>query len=369
MAIAAGVPRRRSLRLWQAHLVLGALLCGLYVFVPPFAGSPIVMNILGLAPVVAIVVGLRRYRPASPGPWWCFAAGLSLFWLGDLYTYSYELLLGREVPFPSLGDAAYILVYPALMAGLLLIVRRRNPESDRAGVIDSLIITLGLALVSWVALIAPYLHDDELSGVAKLVSIAYPLGDILLLAAAIRLSVDAGKREPAFFLLVWSIVALLLTDFIYGLVTLNGAYVGQLSLDAGWIAFYLLWGAAALHPSMRELEQPAPDRELRLKPLRLALLMCASVIAPVIEMLQEIEQTDDLIVVNVASILLFGLVVVRMTGLVRQQERSVSSERVLRAAGDALVAATRRDEIHHAALDAARSLVDRRATAMLCLAE
>lgn len=73
-------------RLWQAHLGLGALLCGLYVFVATFAGNPILMNVLGLSPVVAIVVGLRRYRPASPAPWWCFAVGLFLFWLGDVYT-------------------------------------------------------------------------------------------------------------------------------------------------------------------------------------------------------------------------------------------------------------------------------------------
>ena len=30
------------------------------------------------------------------------------------------------------------------MTGLLMLVRRRNPERDRAGVIDSLIMTLGL---------------------------------------------------------------------------------------------------------------------------------------------------------------------------------------------------------------------------------
>ena len=77
--------------------------------------------------------------------------------------------------------------------------------------------TLGLALLSWVVLIAPYLHDDALTLVAKLVSIAYPLGDILLLAAAIRLAVDAGRRQPAFYLLAPSIVALLVTDFAYGL--------------------------------------------------------------------------------------------------------------------------------------------------------
>ena len=36
---------------------------------------------------------------------------------------------------------------------------------------------------------------------AKLVSIAYPVGDILLLAAAIRHAVDTGARRPAFYLL------------------------------------------------------------------------------------------------------------------------------------------------------------------------
>ena len=83
--------------------------------------------------------------------------------------------------------------------------------------------TLGLALVSWIVLIAPYVHDPTLSLLPKLVSIAYPLGDIVLLAAAIRLTVDAGKRRPAFYLLALSIVTLLVTDFVYGVMTLNSA--------------------------------------------------------------------------------------------------------------------------------------------------
>jgi hypothetical protein len=229
--------RLSALPLWQVYLAVGALICALYVFVPPFAGSGPVFNLLGLSPVIAILVGLRRYRPVSPSPWRWFTLGFLLFWAGDLYTYSYPRLFHHEVPFPSIGDAAYLVVYPALMAGLLILVRRRNPERDRAGLIDSLIITLGLSLISWVALIQPSLHDDELSTVAKLVSIAYPVGDILLLAAAIRLAVDTGARRPAFYLLAFSIVALLATDFAYGLVTLAGAYNGQVWLDVGWISF------------------------------------------------------------------------------------------------------------------------------------
>jgi diguanylate cyclase (GGDEF)-like protein/PAS domain S-box-containing protein len=345
--------------LWQSYLLVGALLTALYVWVPPFAASGPVMNVLGLSPVVAILVGLRRHRPANSLPWLFFAVGFALFWAGDLYTYTYPRVFGGEVPFPSIGDGFYVAVYPALMAGLFVLVRRRNPERDRAGVIDSLIITLGLSLLSWVALMAPYLHDESLSTVAKLVSVAYPLGDILLLAAAIRLAVDSGRRQPAFYLLIAAIVALLVTDFAYGLITLAGNYDGQVILDVGWISFYLLWGAAALHPSMRGLDEVATDREPRLSPLRLVLLTCASLIAPAIEMIQQVGRRDvDLFVIIAASAVLFGLVVARMAGLVRQQERFMARERALSGAGAALVAATTREEIYAAARDSARALLD-----------
>ena len=134
--------------------------------------------------------GRRRARPGCSS-----SLGQFLFFAGDLYTYSYPKLFGAEVEFPSLGDAIYLAVYPALVAGLLLLVRRRNPQGDRAGVIDSLILTVGIALLSWVFLVAPNIHLSGLTLLEKGVSAAYPLGDILLLAAAIRLAVDNGQAR------------------------------------------------------------------------------------------------------------------------------------------------------------------------------
>ena len=359
--------RVRAVPLWQSYLIGAAFVLVLFVFVPPFAGSGPVFNLFGLSPVVAILFGVHRYKPASRAPWLWFAFGFALFWLGDLYTYSYPRLLGKEVGFPSIGDGFYLFVYPALMAGLVILIRRRNPEKDRAAAIDSLIMSLGLALLSWVLLIQPYVHEDTLSLSAKVVSIAYPLGDILLLAAAIRLAVDSGKRLPAFYLMVGSIIALLATDFAYGLVTLEGAYDNQVWLDVGWISFYVLWGAAALHPSMRELQHAAPERrETRLTPARLVLLTIASLMAPVVGLVN--DPGGERFVGDVAAILLFALVVTRMAGLVRQQERSVDRERILSAAGAELVAATSRDQIYQAALGAARALAGD-SPARLCLIE
>jgi diguanylate cyclase (GGDEF)-like protein/PAS domain S-box-containing protein len=354
--------------LWIAYLAAGAALTALYLTLPPFRGSAPVMNVLGLSPVIAILVGLKLHRPASRGPWLLFALGMLLFWLGDVYTYSYPRLLHHDIPFPSLGDALYIAVYPVMMAGLAILTRRRNPDRDRAGVIDSVIMTLGLSLLSWVALIAPYLHDHTLSFLPKATSVAYPFGDVLLLAAAIRLAVDTGRRQGAFYLMAASIVCLLVTDFFYGLAILHDTYDHQLIYDVGWIGFYLLFGAAALHPSMRGLEEPAPGRESRLTPLRLALLTAASLIAPVLEFTAELSGgNSDLLVVIGCSAILFGFVVVRMTGLVRQQERSAARERALGAAGSALVAATSRAEIGRSGEDAARRLTGPEASVIIAV--
>jgi len=109
---------------------------------------------------------------------------------------------------------------------------------------------------------------------------------------------------------------------------------------------------------MRELEEAEPDREARLSPLRLAALAGASLIAPVIEITKVNRSDVDQQVVIAASVVLFGFVVARMAGLIRQREHSVARERALTAAGVALVAATSRDQIFRSARDAVRSLTD-----------
>ena len=290
---------RSRVQAWQGFLALGVLVTFLYLLVPPLKGNALLINTLGLWSVIAVVAGIRRNRPSYALPWWLFAAGLCLYWLGDLYTYTYpKYILHHEVPFPSIGDAIYLAVYPVLMLGLLLLVRRRNPQRNTNTLIDAAILTLGLSLLSWVLLIAPYLHDPTLGVLPKLVSVAYPLGDIILLAAGIRLILDSGPRRPAFNLLIASIVSLLVTDFVYGVLTLDNTFDHQLWLDVGWIAFLLLWGAASLHPSMVELEEPIRAREAALTPLRLGLLTGVSLIAPVCVLLKEVRAGDlDLIVI------------------------------------------------------------------------
>jgi diguanylate cyclase (GGDEF)-like protein/PAS domain S-box-containing protein len=354
-------------RAWILYLVVGGLLTAAYLWLPQLKANGPLINLLGLSSSVAIAVGIYLHRPKARAAWLLFIVGQFLFFAGDLYTYSYPKLFGVDVEFPSLGDAIYLMVYPALVAGLLVLVRRRNPQGDRAGVIDSLILTVGVALISWVFLVAPNIHLSGLTLLEKAVSAAYPLGDIFLLAAAIRLAVDTGKRAPAFYLLIGSIVSLLAVDSAYTYALLTDAYNHQLSYDVGWITYYLLWGAAALHPSMRTLEEPAVEHRARLTPLRLGLLAGACLIAPGIRAWQSYGDTDKLVLIA-ASALLFLLVVSRMAGLVRQEERTAARELALRRAGVDLVAAPGRTHVNESAISAVHALIGIPATVRLLLA-
>ena len=344
-------------RAWRWYIALSAILTLAYLFVPPFKGYAGLINLIGLGSPIAIVVGMRMHRPKATLAWNLLLAGQVLFVAGDFYTYSYPDLLGGKVGFPSAGDAIYLLVYPCLFAGLVLLVRSRNPGGDRAANIDSLILTVGVALLSWVFLVAPNIHASGLTLLAKVVSVAYPLGDVLLLAALMRLAVDAGRRTPAFFLLAGSIVAVLATDRAYNYALLVGSFHHQLIYDAGWIAYLVLWGAAALHPSMHGLDTPTANVRVRLTRTRLSLLAMACLIAPAVDFIKDFGSVDTLVVIA-GSGCLFILVVARMAGLIRQEERMASREMALRRAGALLVAAGGLESVSEAIVAAARELVD-----------
>ena len=203
------------------------------------------------------------------------------------------------MPFPSLGDASYIAVYPALMVGLLLLVRRRAERSTDRGATDAMILTIGLAVPQWIVLMAPNLHVDELSTLAKLVSIAYPFGDVLLLAAALRLALDGGKRGMAFHFIASAIVA----AAAHRLRLRRQAAARHLRRPAvarprlGRVLRAVGRGGAA--PVDERASTTAARRASVLTRARLALLTVASLIAPAVELLHDFDRGDwDMAVVD-----------------------------------------------------------------------
>ena len=304
------------LRGWLMYLLIGTAVLFAYLAVPSFRVGP-VFNVIGLSGTVAIVVFLSLRRPEHRLPWILVATGLVLFVAGDVITYNYPKFFGTEPPFPSVGDLLYLLVYPFLVAGILLMVRRRSPGRDRASLIDSLIVGIGVGTLSWVFLIAPYLHDPELTAYEQLVAMAYPVMDLILLTVAVRLGMGTRRRSPGFYLMMASIAVLFVTDVIYGWIVLHGAYDNTTGyLEGGWGLFYLLWGAAALHPSTRRIDEPEREYEPKQPWLRLVILAAAALMAPMVNVIQSIRgEAVDVPIVSGAGALVFVLVLIRLKGL------------------------------------------------------
>jgi signal transduction histidine kinase len=303
------------------YLTVGAVIAVAYYLVPAAGWAPRwaakigLYNGLGLSSVAAILVGVVRYRPDRPLAWYLFAVGLASYATADIIFYTYQDILHRDV-FPSVADVFYLAAYPFLMAGLLLLIRQRSPGADRASLLDALVVTVGVGVVSWVFLIVPFARAPGLTLPARLVSMAYPTMDVLLLATAVRLTVDRGPRPPAFWVLLTGVGALLVTDSLYTIIQLGGGYHTGSPIDVGWMTWYACWGAAALHPTMRALADPAPPREVRLTRWRLALLAGASLLAPLIQTVQLVRgQRTGAPLIVAASMVLFALVLARLHGL------------------------------------------------------
>jgi signal transduction histidine kinase len=321
----------RAARVFVAIEVLSGVA---YFLLPPsgLRGAAYCLTSLGM--VVAVVIGVRRWKPAQPMAWYLIAGGQLLFTIGDAINYFRDWVLHEEIPFPSVADGLYLVFYPMLAAGLLLLVRSRAPGRDAASLIDATIITTGVGMLSWVFLIGPYVRLPDISLVQRLVSIAYPLGDLLLLAVAVRLW-RTGGAGVASRLLASGLLALMAVDTVYGLSVLNDNWQIGGPIDAIWILYYLALGLAALHPSMVSLSEPAAVNA-RLTRTRLALLTGASLMAPAMLVIQAVrDEPIDVGVIAGGSVVLFLLALARMGGLASevasQTERKRAMQTVLRA--------------------------------------
>lgn len=323
-AVPAGALRRGALR-FERHawmLFAGASAIGIAAYFtllrPESPQQSVLYNTLGLATVAAIVVGMGRHRPERSLVFGLFAAGQLALVAGDLIFNSYEQVLGVEAPFPSLADVFYLAGPPLIVSGLIVLIRARHPGSGRETLLDAAIVAAGFGLLSWVFLMAPYARDAELTQPERLVSIAYPLMDVLMLAVSARLLVTRGGRTPSFVLLASSLVAFLVADVGYAFMTIQGTYYSGAWIDAGWLISYALFGAAALHPSMKTLSAPARDRGPQLARRRFLLVAAATSTVPIALLYEtSLGDTGEALAIGIGAALISALVLSRMRGLLR----------------------------------------------------
>jgi diguanylate cyclase (GGDEF)-like protein/PAS domain S-box-containing protein len=332
-----------------------AVLVALYYALPGLRTE--MWGLIGLSGVGGIVAGVVINRPSRKLPWLLLAGALTSFTAGQV-SFLVAQLIGVQLPFPSFADVLYLLTYPLYAIGLLIFIWWRTPDRDRRSLIDALILTAGLALLSWIYLILPYVHNPALTWLQKSVAIAYPLGDVLVLAMLARLLAPGAGRTRSVEFLTLGAIGALASDVSYGLIQLHGTFHNGTVVDLGWAVFYGGCGAAALHPAMTELTQPVTRQQARVSPVRLITLMLASLIAPLVLFIESFRfRGGELSVIAVFSAILYLLVLSRLSDVAASHGRALGRERAVRQAGASLVSAVTVDQAGAAVRSATGTLL------------
>jgi diguanylate cyclase (GGDEF)-like protein len=315
---------------WSVYLAANVALGALYFVLPAFGATDVAVTAVFLAVTaaapVAMIYGVRRHRPAGRRGWLLLAGAQAVIAVAEVSAAVAEYLGdGYEEPAP--GDVLYLGAYPIAFAALLIFVRRRTPHWDAPSALDAAVVGVGTGLLSWVFVVQPLAAGTGAGTAARAVQIGYPVLDMLLLMVTVRLVLGAGVRTASFTMLVASVVSLLLADTGYSLLSLLGRDQFVSPLDGLWMSSYVLMGAAALHPSMRRVDERSAAAAPDATPGRLVTLTLAVLTAPAVQLIQHLRGADVPVpLVASCCAVMFLLVMVRMAGMVSAQRTAAITD-------------------------------------------
>ena len=330
--------RSRNVQKWARRAAIALVLLSLpaiyFYSDPPFVSSDVLYRIVGLVGSAAIIVGVRIHRPKRAFAWYLLAAG-NLMWVAGDIVYQTMADSAGVTPWPSYPDALYLSAYPLLAAALVGL--SGGSRRSLGSFIDAAIIATSAGLAAWVFLMEPYATDASLTMTERLVSIAYPIGDLLLFSTICWFFLNKSGGNASLNLLLLSTAAVLTSDVVYGIQVLDGTYSGGWT-DAGFIISYLAFGAAALDPSMRTLGPKKTKAGFStISRRRLAFLAIATILGPGLVGVTAVQGTQvNLWVMTIGTLVLFMLTFLRIAGLMRSVERNAT---LLEAQGKELATA------------------------------
>jgi two-component system, cell cycle response regulator len=198
---------------------------------------------------LARAVRVRRERTA-----WLLIGGGVLAWsLGEVY-YTAVLWTAEEIPIPSPADVGYLLMPPLALAGLIVLLRARARSVPRTLWVDGLIAALAVGALSSAIVFETVLEKVEGHGLAVATNLAYPLGDMVLLALIVGALAGTGWRlDRTWILLALGVSTFWLADSLYLVKTAEGTFESGGPIDTGWWAgLFLIAVAAWQRPPARE---------------------------------------------------------------------------------------------------------------------
>ncbi len=174
--------------------------------------------------------------------------GACIVWgLGDTVL-TFESLWGATPAVPSAADGFYLAFFPLCYIAFMMVIRRGKGASPFATSLDGLIAGLGAASISAAFVFAPVLRAAGGSNLSAATTMAYPVGDLLLLCLAVGGLAVLPRRYRRFFWVASVAMSSNATGDLFSLLEPNSK-VGYIANAVAWpISLLLLAMATWLLP-------------------------------------------------------------------------------------------------------------------------
>lgn len=314
--LADGVPSaHRASRWWMAYAALqAALLVALLLLPREGAWAAVPVLICWLA-VGAILLGLRLHGSGRTHPWVLIGAGVAAYGFGNLLWYPSLVGVPAPLSFTDLSDVLFLGGYVLVIIGFALAGARLSGPSRTTDLLDALIAAAGLGSLTFLPLVDSYLvTEGGLSTMQRVVALAYPALDVVLLGAAMWAILRSASDRSHIALIAVYVGAQLTADLLWGRDQLLGTFGPASASPPLWGLSMLGIGAAALHPGLVRTADRAvlPGAVTR---RRIGVLGVAAIAGPLGIVLRALLDLPQSLLLDVASLAIASLVIARLYGL------------------------------------------------------
>jgi two-component system cell cycle response regulator len=195
------------------------------------------------------------------GAWILIGAAILAWGAAEVY-WSVAIENNPNAPYPSPADVGYLLFYPFAYAGLALLVRARAQEINWRLWMDGVIAALGTAALGAAFVFDYVAGKTEGSAIEVATTLAYPLGDIAMLAIVVGVIALTGWRPGrTWSLLLAGLAALVVADIAFTLQLTEEALPGGSWVEPIYLISAVCMGASVWQPAAAaEISSPKERR-------------------------------------------------------------------------------------------------------------
>jgi two-component system, cell cycle response regulator len=195
--------------------------------------------------VIARAIAFKEQRAA----WLAMGAGLLCWSLGELYFTLFVEGSGVAAGSVSPADGLYLAMYPCLYVAIMLLLGAHLRELRVSLWLDGLIGGLAAATLAAAVVLPPIIEQAHGEFASVAVSLAYPIGDLLLLIFTIgALGITGWRPGRVWLLIAASMLLNTIADTTYLYQTATGSYRAGSWVEGLWPAAAVLLALAAWTP-------------------------------------------------------------------------------------------------------------------------